>query len=50
VVRDQADSIANGEIAMLWLGNATSPQIIDDLYGVETLEEIDIRMVSHCER
>ena len=31
---------------MIWLGGAVSPQIIDDLYGVESVEELDIRMVS----
>lgn len=36
---------ANGEIAMIWLGGAVSPQIVDDLWGVENLEELDVRMV-----
>lgn len=36
----------NGEVAMLWLGHAVSPQIINDLYAVENLEELDIRIVS----
>lgn len=40
-----ADETANGEIAMLWLGSGVSPQIIDDLYGVENADELDIRMV-----
>jgi protein transport protein SEC24 len=31
---------------MLWFGAGVSPQIIDDLYGVESMEELDIRMVS----
>jgi protein transport protein SEC24 len=30
---------------MIWLGGAVSPQIIDDLWGVENVEELDIRMV-----
>ncbi len=30
---------------MIWLGAAVSPQILDDLYGVENLDELDIRMV-----
>ena len=30
---------------MIWFGSAVSPQIIDDLYGVESAEELDIRMV-----
>lgn len=29
---------------MLWFGGAVSPQILDDLYGVEALEELDVRM------
>ena len=35
---------------MIWLGGAVSPQIVDDLYGVESVEELDIRMASprHC--
>lgn len=37
--------LANGEIAMIWFGSAVSPQIIDDLYGVESAVELDIRMV-----
>lgn len=39
-------SLANGEIAFLWLGSALSPQILNDLYGVENLNEIDTRIVS----
>lgn len=31
---------------MLWLGAAVSPQILDDLWGVDALEDIDTRMVS----
>jgi len=30
---------------MIWFGGAVSPQIVDDLYGVESIEELDIRMV-----
>jgi protein transport protein SEC24 len=30
---------------MLWLGAAVSPQILDDLWGVDALEDIDTRMV-----
>jgi hypothetical protein len=29
---------------MLWFGGAVSPQILDDLYGVESPEELDVRM------
>ncbi|GAA99536.1 hypothetical protein E5Q_06237 [Mixia osmundae IAM 14324] len=36
--------IENGEVAILWLGHAVSPQILTDLYGVESLEDLDIRM------
>jgi protein transport protein SEC24 len=31
---------------MLWIGHAASPQIINDLYAVENLDELDIRIVS----
>ena len=37
---------ANGEVVMIWFGSAVSPQIIDDLYGVENADELDVRMVS----
>lgn len=33
---------------MIWLGGAVSPQILDDLWGVDSLEELDVRMVSFC--
>lgn len=36
----------NGDIAVLWLGAAVSPQILRDLYGAESLEELNPRMVS----
>ena len=36
---------ANGEVAMIWFGGGVSPQIVDDLYGVESVDELDIRMV-----
>lgn len=39
-----ADITANGEAVMLWFGGAVSPQILDDIYGVEALEELDVRM------
>ena len=42
---NSALTAVNGEIAMIWFGSAVSPQIIDDLYGVESAEELDIRMV-----
>jgi protein transport protein SEC24 len=38
--------IVNGEVAMLWIGHAVSPQIINDLYAVENVDELDIRIVS----
>ena len=31
---------------MLWFGGAVSPQILDDLYGVDSIEDLDVRMVS----
>jgi hypothetical protein len=44
---DDADArIASGEIAMIWFGGSVSPQIIDDLYGVENIDELDVRMVN----
>ena len=36
---------ANGEIAMIWFGGGVNPQVVDDLYGVETVDELDVRMV-----
>jgi protein transport protein SEC24 len=36
--------IANGETVMIWFGGAVSPQILDDLYGVDVPEELDVRM------
>lgn len=36
----------NGEIAILWIGQAVSPQILQDLYSVENLDQLDTRMVS----
>jgi protein transport protein SEC24 len=37
--------VENGERAILWLGQGVSPQILQDLYGVENLDELDTRMV-----
>ena len=37
----------NGDIAVLWLGNAVSPQILRELYDVESSEELNTRMVRH---
>lgn len=37
--------VENGERAILWLGQAVSPQILHDLYGVENLDELDTRLV-----
>jgi protein transport protein SEC24 len=48
-IKDHTDrprlSAVNGEVAMLWLGHALSPQIINDLYAVENLDDLDIRIV-----
>lgn len=38
--------IENGEIAILWLGAAVSERILQELYGVDSLAELDVRMVS----
>lgn len=45
VLASNLASAVNGEVAMIWLGHAVSPQIINDLYAVENLEELDIRIV-----
>lgn len=37
--------IENGETAILWLGAAVSPALLQDLYGVDDLQELDNRMV-----
>ncbi|KAK4048375.1 COPII coat Sec23p-Sfb3p heterodimer component [Microbotryomycetes sp. JL221] len=36
--------IENGELAILWIGQAVSPQILQDLYAVDSLEQLDTRM------
>ncbi|BGP15597.1 hypothetical protein JCM10213_004114 [Rhodosporidiobolus nylandii] len=36
--------VENGERAILWLGQGVSPQILQDLYAVENLDELDTRM------
>ncbi|GAA6001017.1 uncharacterized protein JCM10292_006332 [Rhodotorula paludigena] len=36
--------VENGERAILWLGASVSPQILQDLYGNENLDELDTRM------
>lgn len=38
--------VENGEKAILWLGQAVSPAILQDLYSVENLDELDTRMTS----
>ncbi|TXT05981.1 hypothetical protein VHUM_03742 [Vanrija humicola] len=44
MVADGAYLLVNSEIAMIWLGAAVNPQVIDDLYGVENLDELDTRI------
>jgi len=44
MVPEGAYLLSNGEIALLWFGGAVSPQILDDLYGVQALEELDTRI------
>ncbi|GHJ87945.1 hypothetical protein NliqN6_4347 [Naganishia liquefaciens] len=44
MVAEGAYMLINGEVSMLWLGHAVSPQIINDLYAVENLDELDIRI------
>ncbi|PWY98802.1 hypothetical protein BCV70DRAFT_201594 [Testicularia cyperi] len=36
--------LENGEMCILWLGAAANPRLLEDLYGVSSLEEIDPRM------
>lgn len=36
----------NGEMCLIWLGSNVSPKLLEDLYGVTSLEELDPRMVS----
>ncbi|KAM0787449.1 hypothetical protein ACM66B_003529 [Microbotryomycetes sp. NB124-2] len=36
--------VENGELAILWIGQAVSPQILQDLYAVDSLEQLDTRM------
>ena len=43
---DRRIETENGEIAILWLGSSVSPQILQDLYAVENLDELDTRMAS----
>ncbi|GAA5838242.1 hypothetical protein JCM11251_003439 [Rhodosporidiobolus azoricus] len=38
--------VETGERAILWLGQAVSPQILQDVYGVENLDELDTRMTT----
>ncbi|GAA6019532.1 hypothetical protein JCM11491_001327 [Sporobolomyces phaffii] len=38
--------VENGEKAILWLGQAVSPAILQDLYAVENLDELDTRMTT----
>ncbi|GMK56207.1 hypothetical protein CspeluHIS016_0300470 [Cutaneotrichosporon spelunceum] len=44
MVSEGAYLLSNGEIAMLWFGGAVSPPIINDLYGVENADELDVRI------
>ncbi|KAJ9121491.1 hypothetical protein QFC22_002107 [Naganishia vaughanmartiniae] len=44
MVADGAYMLINGEVAMLWIGHAVSPQVINDLYAVENPDELDIRI------
>ncbi|SPO32353.1 related to Protein transport protein Sec24C [Ustilago trichophora] len=36
--------LENGEMCILWLGANVNPRLLEDLYGVGSLEEIDARM------
>jgi protein transport protein SEC24 len=41
--------IENGETAILWLGSSVSPALLQDLYGVDDLKDIDTRMVGRAQ-
>lgn len=38
--------VGNGEYYLLWIGGHVSGKLLEDLYGVNTIEELDPRMVS----
>ncbi|WVF67842.1 hypothetical protein IAT40_002603 [Kwoniella sp. CBS 6097] len=44
MVAEGAYLLTNGEVAMVWFGGAVNPQIVDDLFGVDNLQDIDVRM------
>ena len=46
IAKTRCGNAENGEKAILWLGQAVSPAILQDLYSVENLDELDTRMVS----
>lgn len=39
-IRPDRGCIDNGDVMILWLGAAVSPQILQDLFGVENLDEL----------
>ena len=38
--------VENGEMCIVWLGAEVNPKFLEDLYGVESLDALDPRMVS----
>lgn len=38
--------LENGEWCLLWLGAQVSPKLLEDLYGVSSIDELDPRMTS----
>ena len=38
--------LENGEWCLLWLGAQVSPRLLEDLYGVASLDELDPRMTA----
>ncbi len=42
--RTRCIPLENGEMCILWLGANVNPRLLEDLYGVDSLEEIDARM------
>ncbi|ODN77810.1 hypothetical protein L202_04933, partial [Cryptococcus amylolentus CBS 6039] len=43
MVPDGAYLMVNGEVAMIWFAQGVSPQVVKDIYGVEHLDELDVR-------
>lgn len=44
MVPEGAYLMSDGEVSYIWFGHSVSPRILDDLYGVENLDELDTRI------